>query len=100
MDTIRSKCIEKGVEHNKLLQRTLDQLLHLVGHQEGSPLRSIEFHMGILRLEKRTLLTFASMLFSEEEVRLRGMNSEKSTRFVPDYALAQIVQTAIDDPNC
>ena len=32
--------------------------------------------MGILRLEKRTMLTFASQLFSEEELRLRGMVSE------------------------
>ena len=56
--------------------------------------------MGILRLEKRTLLTFASRLYQEEEVRLRGMLGAKPPKIVPDFALKQAVNTALDDPNC
>lgn len=43
--------------------------------------------MGVLRLEKRMALTFASRLFQEEEVRLIGMIGKKPERLVPDYAL-------------
>jgi len=43
--------------------------------------------MGILRLEKRTLFTFTSKLYQEEEVRLRGMLSSQAEPFVPDFAL-------------
>jgi len=75
VDTLRSKLIEKGVEQSKQLNRALDQLLHLVKHQEGSPLTSVDFYTGVLRLEKRTLLTFTSKLYQEEEVRLRGTHS-------------------------
>lgn len=55
--------------------------------------------MGVLRLEKRTALTFASRLFQEEEIRLIGMLGKQPERLVPDYALKQAVETACDDPN-
>ena len=63
MDTLRSKLIEKGIEQNKRLQRALDQLVYLVKYQEGTPLKEIDFNMGMLRLEKRTIFSFASKLY-------------------------------------
>lgn len=63
------------------------------------PLSSIDFHMGVLRLEKRMALTFASRLFQEEEVRLIGMIGKKPERLVPDYALKEAVTMACDDPS-
>ena len=65
-------------------------------HEEGQPLNTTDFHIGITRLEKRALLTFTSKLFQEEEVRLRGMVTNIEP-MVPDYALKTAVATAIDD---
>ena len=56
--------------------------------------------MGILRLEKRTIMTFASKLYQEEEVRLRGILSPQPDSFVPDHALNASIATAIEDPQC
>ena len=72
-------------------------MLHLVRYQDGAPLGAIDFYMGILRLEKRTMLTFTSKLYQEEEVRMRGLLSSEPERFVPDHALKQAIATAIDD---
>ena len=58
----------------------------------------IDFQMGVMRLEKRSLFTFASKLYQEEELRLRGMVS-KNEAFVPDWGLKQAVAAAIDDPE-
>ena len=69
-------------------------------HEVGHPLRASEFFTGVLRLEKRTLLTFTSKLYQEEELRLRGIHSQRPEAFVPDFALDQAVQTCLDDPNC
>ena len=55
--------------------------------------------MGILRLEKRALLTFTSKLFQDEEQRLQGMISKQPAPFVPDYVLKQAVATALADEN-
>ena len=60
---------------------------------------AVDFYLGVLRLEKRTMLTFTSKLYQEEEVRLRGMLSKEPAKFVPDFALKQAVATAIDDTN-
>ena len=87
VDHIRNKLFEKGIEQSKQLGRALDQLLSLTKHQEGTPIGVNEFHLGILRLEKRTMLTFTSKLYQEEEVRLRGMLSQQPAPFVPEYAL-------------
>jgi len=94
--TLHAKLIEKGSEQSKHLTRAFDQLLHLIKHQEGTPLLTTDFHVGITRLEKRALLTFTSKLFQEEEIRLRGIVAQKEA-FVPDYALKRAVATAIDD---
>ena len=56
--------------------------------------------MGVLRLEKRTILTFASKLYQEEEMRLRGMMTQQQEPLVPDYALKTAVSTCLEDPNC
>ena len=62
-------------------------------------MQAIDFYMGVLRLEKRTMFTFTSKLYQEEEVRLRGVLSQEPQSFVPDFALKQAVATAIDDPG-
>ena len=90
VSTLHAKLIEKGAEQSKHLTRTFDQLLYLIKHQEGTPLLSIDFHMGVIRLEKRALLTFTSKLFQDEELRLRGVVAQREA-FVPDYALNQAV---------
>ena len=51
----------------------MDQLLTLLKLPETQAhLNTTQFHAGILRLEKRTLLTFTSKIFSEEEERILG----------------------------
>lgn len=62
VDAIRGKIVEKGVEQSKQLNRAFDQLLFLVKYETGKPLRAVDFYLGVLRLEKRALLTFASRL--------------------------------------
>ena len=71
---LESKLQAKGVEQFKQLKRAFHQLLHLVKHQQGTPLNTTDFHVGVTRLEKRALFTFASKLYQEEEVRLRGLS--------------------------
>ena len=51
-------------------------MLSLVKYELGQPLMANDFFLGILRLEKRTLLTFTSKLYQEEELRLRGIHSQ------------------------
>jgi hypothetical protein len=97
---LESKLQAKGVEQFKQLKRAFHQLLHLVKHQEGTPLNTTDFHVGVTRLEKRALFTFASKLYQEEEVRLRGLSIQNQEPFVPDFALRQSVETAITDENC
>ena len=96
MSTLSAKLLEKGGEQSKHLTRTFDQLLYLTKHEDGMPLNTTDFHIGITRLEKRALLTFTSKLFQEEEVRLRGMVTQVQP-MVPDYALKAAVSTAIED---
>ena len=72
----------------------------MVKHEAGHPLRAVDFYTGVLRLEKRTLLTFTSKLYQDEELRLRGIHSQQPEAFVPDQYLKQAVTTCLDDPNC
>ena len=44
------------------------------------------FDLGMARIEKRSILTFVSKLYQNEERRY-NMNVDKAAEFVPDFAL-------------
>ena len=48
------------------------------------------------RLEKRTLMTFVSKLYQQEERRYNTF-AEKKEEYVPDAMLMQSAKTAVDD---
>ena len=75
-------------------------MLSIIKHNpNNSSISATNFYLGIIRLEKRTILTFTSKLYQDEERRLRGMYDTKDP-FVPDFGLKQAVTAAIFDPEC
>lgn len=98
VNTLSAKLIEKGTEQGKHLSRIFNSLLALIKHQEGQPLNTTDFQIGVCRLEKRALFTFTSKLYQDEELRLRGLVT-KTQPFVPDHKLHIAVATAVDDDN-
>lgn len=90
---------EKGPAQSKILNRAFDQLLALIKVAPGQEkVQERDFFVGIARLEKRTLFTFVSQLYQQQERKLVGA-SQPSVQFVPDFALHGAVQTAISDPE-
>ena len=52
--------------------------------------------MGAARMEKRSLMTFISKLYQNEERRFNKI-TKKTEDFVPDFALNQSAEAAIND---
>lgn len=81
------------------MKRAWEQLLILLKQKDVPQITTIQFELGMARLEKRTLFTFVSSLYQSQERRLVIQEQDAAKVYIPDQNLMTTAEAALEDPE-